>query len=62
MTVANVGWDLQAYSGGHVAPIDDLAAKLRSRCDGAIDRLLLGFGKTVPAAKVAEIVHELRTP
>lgn len=45
-----------------VAPIDDLAAKLRRRCDGAIDRVLLGLPKTVPAAKVAEILHELRTP
>jgi probable F420-dependent oxidoreductase len=45
-----------------VAPIDSLAAKLRSRCDGAIDRVLLGLPKTVSAAKVAEILHELRTP
>jgi probable F420-dependent oxidoreductase len=45
-----------------VAPIDDLAAKLRSRCDGAIDRVLLGFPKTVSEANVAAILHELRTP
>ena len=45
-----------------VAPIDSLAAKLRSRCDGAIDRVLLGLPKTVSAAKVAGILHELRTP
>ncbi len=45
-----------------VAPIDELAAKLRSRCDGAIDRVLVGFPKSVPEAKVAAILHELRTP
>lgn len=45
-----------------VAPIDGLAAKLRSRCDGAIDRVLLGLPKTVSAAQVAQILHELRTP
>jgi len=45
-----------------VAPIDSLAAKLRSRCDGAIDRVLLGLPKTVSAAKAAGILHELRTP
>ena len=45
-----------------VAPIDSLAAKLRSRCDGAIDRVLLGLPKTVSAAKAAQILHELRTP
>jgi probable F420-dependent oxidoreductase len=41
---------------------DHLAAKLRSRCEGAIDRVLLGLPKTVSATKVAEILHELRTP
>jgi probable F420-dependent oxidoreductase len=45
-----------------VAPIDDLPAKLRGRCDGAIDRVLLGLPKTVSATKVAEILRELRTP
>jgi len=45
-----------------VAPIDGLAAKLRSRCDGAIDRVLLGLPKTVSAVKAAGILHELRTP
>jgi hypothetical protein len=45
-----------------VAPIDELAATLRSRCDGVIDRVLLGFPKTVSEAKVAAILHELRTP
>lgn len=45
-----------------VAPIDELPAKLRGRCDGAIDRVLLGLPKTVSAVKVAEVLRELRTP
>jgi hypothetical protein len=45
-----------------VSPIDDLAAKLRDRCDGAIDRVLVGSPKSVPEAKVAAILHQLRTP
>ncbi|HUL98948.1 MAG TPA: LLM class flavin-dependent oxidoreductase, partial [Mycobacterium sp.] len=43
-----------------VAPIDALADILRSRCDGAIDRVLVGFPKTLPEMKVAEILQELR--
>ena len=45
-----------------VAPIDELAAKLRERCDGAIDRVLVGFPKGVSEARVAAILRELRTP
>ena len=45
-----------------VAPIDELAAKLRERCDGAIDRVLVGFPKSVSAAGVAAVLQELRTP
>lgn len=43
-----------------VAPVDTLAGKLRARCDGVIDRVLLGFPKTVSEATVAEILHEVR--
>jgi probable F420-dependent oxidoreductase len=43
-----------------VAPLDTLAAKLKSRCDGVIDRVLVGFPKTVPEHTVAEILRELR--
>ena len=45
-----------------VAPIDELAAKLRVRCGGAIDRVLVGFPKSVSGARVGAILHELRTP
>ena len=45
-----------------VAPIDALPGKLRSRCAGVIDRVLLGFPKSVSEARVAEILDELRTP
>jgi len=45
-----------------VAPIDALATKLRRRCGGVIDRVLLGFPKTVPEATVAAVLDELRTP
>ena len=45
-----------------VAPIDALAGKLRARCDGVIDRVLLGFPKSVSESTVAEILDELRTP
>ena len=44
-----------------VARVDKLAQKIRDRCEGAIDRVLLGFPKTVSEAKVAAILHELRT-
>ena len=43
-----------------VAPIDELAKKLRNRCEGAIDRVLVGFPKTLPDAKVAAVLDELR--
>jgi probable F420-dependent oxidoreductase len=42
-----------------VAPVDTLAGKLRARCDGVIDRVLLGFPKTVSEATVAEILHQV---
>ena len=49
-----------------VAPVDNLAGKLKSRCDGVVDRVLLGLPKSVSESgqetKVAEILHELRMP
>jgi probable F420-dependent oxidoreductase len=45
-----------------VAPVDKLAARLHERCDGAIDRVLLGFPKSVSDVKIGEIMRELRTP
>jgi probable F420-dependent oxidoreductase len=43
-----------------VAPIDKLAAKVRDRCDGLIDRVLIGFPSSVPEETVFQIVRELR--
>ena len=44
-----------------VASVDGLAAKLKERCVGVIDRVLLGFPPTVSEDKVAEILRELRS-
>ncbi|MGV0643069.1 LLM class F420-dependent oxidoreductase [Mycolicibacterium sp. XJ879] len=43
-----------------VAPIDRLAAKVRDRCDGLIDRVLVGFPAAVPEEAVRQVVRELR--
>ena len=43
-----------------VAPLDEVADALRSRCDGVIDRVLVGFPKTVAEEKVAAVLAELR--
>lgn len=43
-----------------VAPLDTVAAKLRSRCDGVIDRVLPAFPAGVPDACVTDVLHELR--
>ncbi len=43
-----------------VAPVDELADKIRARCDGLIDRVLVGFPPTVDEATVIDVVAELR--
>jgi probable F420-dependent oxidoreductase len=43
-----------------VAPLDDVAAKIRDRCDGVIDRVLVGFPPAVPEDTVAAVLQELR--
>lgn len=43
-----------------VAPLDTVAAKLRDRCDGVIDRVLPAFPTGVPDATVTDVLHELR--
>lgn len=45
-----------------VAPIDELAAKIRDRCDGLIDRVMMGFPRSVPEETVCQILRELRGP
>lgn len=43
-----------------VAPLDRVAAKLRERCDGVIDRVLPAFPAGVPDAAVSAVLRELR--
>jgi probable F420-dependent oxidoreductase len=44
-----------------VAPIDELAAALTTRCVGAIDRVMVGFPKSISDERVAALVDGLRT-
>jgi probable F420-dependent oxidoreductase len=43
-----------------VAPLDCLAARIRDRCDGVIDRVLVGFPSSVPEDTVIAVLDELR--
>ncbi len=43
-----------------VAPIDTVASKIRERCDGVIDRVLVGFPSAVPEDTVISVLQELR--
>jgi probable F420-dependent oxidoreductase len=43
-----------------VAPVDKLAAALRSRCDGVVDRVMPTLPKTLPTDTAAAILKELR--
>ena len=43
-----------------VAPLDDVANKIRERCDGVIDRVLVGFPSSVPEHTVISVIQELR--
>ncbi|WP_102145153.1 LLM class F420-dependent oxidoreductase [Mycobacterium hubeiense] len=43
-----------------VAPLDDVASKIRQRCDGVIDRVLVGFPSTLSDATVTAILKEIR--
>jgi probable F420-dependent oxidoreductase len=45
-----------------VAPLDELADKIRDRCDGVIDRVLVGFPSSVPADTVSAVLRQLREP
>ena len=44
-----------------VAPVDRLVEKIRARCDGLIDRVLLGFPASIDEATVVGLVSELRS-
>jgi probable F420-dependent oxidoreductase len=43
-----------------VAPVHDVAKKVRERCDGVIDRVLVGFPASIEEATVAAVVEEMR--
>jgi len=43
-----------------VAPIDKVAAKIRDRCDGVIDRVMVGFPRSTPAPAVTAVLSELQ--
>jgi probable F420-dependent oxidoreductase len=45
-----------------VAPLDEVADKIRDRCDGVIDRVLVGFPSSVPADTVSAVLRQLREP
>jgi probable F420-dependent oxidoreductase len=43
-----------------VAPVDEVADKIRLRCDGVIDRVLIGFPPSVPERTVRAALQQLR--
>jgi probable F420-dependent oxidoreductase len=43
-----------------VAPLDEVAGALRERCDGVIDRVLVGFPSSVSDETVASLLEDLR--
>jgi probable F420-dependent oxidoreductase len=43
-----------------VAPLDEVADKIRHRCDGVIDRVLVGFPSSVPDDTVSAVLQQLR--
>ena len=43
-----------------VAPLEEVADKIRDRCDGVIDRVLVGFPSSVPEDTVSAVLQELR--
>jgi probable F420-dependent oxidoreductase len=44
-----------------VARIDEAAERIRGRCDGVIDRVLVGFPPSVPETTVTAVLQELRS-
>jgi probable F420-dependent oxidoreductase len=44
-----------------VAPVHDVAKKVRERCDGVIDRVLVGFPPSVDEATVTAVVQDMRS-
>jgi len=42
-----------------VAPLNEVADKIRDRCDGVIDRVLVGFPASVPEDTVSAVLQDL---
>jgi probable F420-dependent oxidoreductase len=45
-----------------VAPVHEVAKKVRERCDGVIDRVLVGFPASIDEATVTAVLQEMRSP
>ncbi|MGV0791725.1 LLM class F420-dependent oxidoreductase [Mycolicibacterium sp. XJ1819] len=45
-----------------VAPIDKVAGKIRDRCDGVIDRVMVGFPSSVDDETVTAVLKQVRSP
>ncbi|OBK74034.1 LLM class F420-dependent oxidoreductase [Mycobacterium sp. 1274761.0] len=44
-----------------VAPVDEVAKAIRHRCDGVIDRVLVGFPPSIDEATVTTVLQEMRS-
>ena len=44
-----------------VSPLDELAKAVRQRCDGVIDRVLIGFPSSVDEATATAVLEEIRS-
>ena len=45
-----------------VAPVQDVAKQVRERCDGVIDRVMVGFPASIDEATITAVLHEMRSP
>jgi probable F420-dependent oxidoreductase len=54
-------WDaMGSLIDDEVAPVDTVASKIRGRCDGVIDRVLVGFPSSISEPTVTAVLRELR--
>jgi hypothetical protein len=44
-----------------VAPLSDVSQAVRDRCDGVIDRVMVGFPASVDDTTVAAVLQEMRS-
>jgi probable F420-dependent oxidoreductase len=54
--------DEMLHAAAVVAPVEELAARIRDRCDGVIDRVLVGFPASFDEDTIASVVADLRRP